>query len=492
MGGNPETVHNDFEFLIEECRKIGLEINPTKCEIFFCGKEDKRITKKFDHLSPGIKVLSDDLELLGAAITEEAEERIFIKIHNKMKVLFERLKLLNNHMAFYLLKNCFGIPKLTYLLRTTAYFKHEHLLRNLDEDIKSAMESICNSKFDDQKYSIVSLPIRSGGLGIRKVSEICLPSFLSSVHSVIDLVTSMYPQLSDETMISDYSRALEMWFAHSDSIPDQMSNQRSWDDLLISQKVESLTFNSQLDKARYLASTVKESNYWLGTLPSKSVGTLLDNNTFRISVALRIGTDICSRHKCKCGDIVSEDGTHGLSCPYCVGRIPRHSDFNNFIHRSLKTGNIPSMREPPGMFRDDKKRVDGVTLIPWCNGQLMVWDATCSDTLAPSYLHLSAKKAGSVARKAADIKLNHYKGLTDQGYYILPFAIETLGPWCDEAIRFVNVLGELISERTGETRSKTYLKQRIGIALQRSNAASVMGTFRDDEFERLDEIFYIL
>ncbi|XP_037030849.1 uncharacterized protein LOC119070553 [Bradysia coprophila] len=236
----------------------------------------------------------------------------------------------------------------------------------------------------------------------------------------------MYPQLSDETMISDYSRALEKWFTHSDEIPIHMSSQRSWDNLLIYQKIDSLSFDSQLDKARFLASTVKESNSWLTALPSKSIA------------------------------------------------------------------NFPSMREPPGMFRDDKKRVDGVTLIPWCNGQLLVWDATCSDTLAPSYLRLSSKKAGLVARKAADVKLNRYKELLDQGYFILPFAVETFGPWCEEAIRFVDILGNLIFERTGEGRSKTYLKQRIGIALQRSNAACVMGTFRENEFERLDEIFYIL
>ena len=293
-------------------------------------------------------------------------------------------------------------------------------------------------------------------------------------------------------MVSDYSRALEKWFTHCDEIPVHVSNQRSWDNLLISQKIESLTFDSQLDKARFLASTVKESNSWLAALPSKSIGTLLDNNTFRISIALRIGTDICSRHKCVCGEFVSEDGTHGLSCLYSAGRIARHSEFNNIMHRSLKTGNFPSMREPPGMFRDDKKRVDGVTLIPWCNGQMLVWDATCSDTLAPSYLGLSSKKAGSVARKAADVKLNRYKELSDQGYFILPFAVETLGPWCEEAIRFVDILCNLISERTGETRCKAYLKQRIGIALQRSNAACVMGTFREEEFGRLDEIFYIL
>ena len=171
----------------------------------------------------------------------------------------------------------------------------------------------------------------------------------------------------------------------------------------------SFIFESAKDKARYLASTVHESSAWLTALPSKFVGTLLDNNVFRISIALRFGTKICARHKCICGDYVSEDGSHGLSCSLSVGRIPRHAEFNNIIHRGLQSGNVPSMREPPGMFRDDNKKVDGVTLVPWHNGQSMVWDATCSDTLAPSYIHLSSTSPGKVAKHAANKKLNKYK-----------------------------------------------------------------------------------
>ena len=384
-------------------------MNPTKCELFFCGDEDESIIEQFNIISPGIRILKNDLELLGAPITEEAMERIFIKTHNKMKLMLERLGQLNNHMAYYILKNCFAIPKLTYLLRTSAYFKYEHLLAKMDEDIKNALQSICNSEFNQQKWSLISLPVRSGSLGVRKASEICLPSFLSSVSSVINLVTSMYSDLSDETMVSDYNCALEKWSTSFDVIPVDKSCQKSWDNFIISKNIDALTFESAKDKARYLASTVHESSAWLTALPSKFVGTLLDNNVFRISIALRFGTKICARHKCICGDYVSEDGSHGLSCSLSVGRIPRHAEFNNIIHRGLQSGNVPSMREPPGMFRDDNKKVDGVTLVPWHNGQSMVWDATCSDTLAPSYIHLSSTSPGKVAKHAANKKLNKYK-----------------------------------------------------------------------------------
>jgi len=72
----------------------------------------------------------------------------------------------------------------------------------------------------------------------------------------------------------------------------------------------------------------------------------------------------------------------------------------------------------------------------------------------------------------------------------LPFACETLGPWCTEARNFVNQLGNMLNTCTGEPRSKLYLTQRISIAIQRTNAARVMGTF--DSSAKLEEIFYIL
>lgn len=270
-----------------------------------------------------------------------------------------------------------------------------------------------------------------------------------------------------------------------------MNLQNDWDELLISKTTDSLVFHSFKDKARYLSSLRTESNAWLTALPSKFVGTFLENNTFRISTALRMGCDICKTHKCiLCGDIVSTDGTHGLSCPKSAGRHPRHTEFNSIVQNGLQSAMIPSRKEPPGLFRDDGKRLDGMTLMPWSRGQMLVWDATCSDTLAVSYIHLSSSESGKVAELAAGNKSRKYKRLLEQNYIILSFAVETLRPCCWEAIKFIDKLGKMIYNATGEKNAKKYLKQRISLALQRSNAACMMATF--DNSHALNEIYYIL
>jgi len=66
-----------------------------------------------------------------------------------------------------------------------------------------------------------------------------------------------------------------------------------------------------------------------------------------------------------------------------------------------------------------------------------------------------------------------------------PFVVETLGVWGPEAASLVSELGRRIAVITGEPRSASFLRQRIDVALQRGNAASIMGTLQ--QFQLPDE-----
>ena len=69
----------------------------------------------------------------------------------------------------------------------------------------------------------------------------------------------------------------------------------------------------------------------------------------------------------------------------------------NLLHRALSAAKIPSRLEPSGLYRSDGKRPDGVFVVPWKGGKLLLWDATCPDTFAPSYSTLASTEAGMVA-----------------------------------------------------------------------------------------------
>jgi hypothetical protein len=64
-------------------------------------------------------------------------------------------------------------------------------------------------------------------------------------------------------------------------------------------------------------------------------------------------------------------------------------------------------------------------------------------------------------------------------YMFKGLAFETLGPWCKEAIDFVNVIGNRLIAELGDSKSKKFLFEKISLAIQRANAASIWGTFPD-------------
>jgi hypothetical protein len=82
-----------------------------------------------------------------------------------------------------------------------------------------------------------------------------------------------------------------------------------------------------------------------------------------------------------------------------------------------------------------------------------------------------------------------YSSIISSNYVFKGLAFETLGPWCKEAIDFINVIGNRLIAESGDSKSKKFLFERISLAIQRGNAASIRGTFPDSAI--LSEIFVL-
>ena len=228
---------------------------------------------------------------------------------------------------------------------------------------------------------------------------------------------------------------------------------------------------------------------WLNALPCQSLGLKLNNSQLRISVGLRLGTLLCVEHFCVCGKSVDRSGWHGLSCSRSAGRFARHSRLKQIIKDSLGTPQIHSILEPPGLSRTDFKRPDGLSLTPWIRGSSLVWDATVADGLAPSRLHGGDLYAGKAATEAEDLKAKKYEPLVRDGYYFQAVAFEIQGECGSDTLRFIRDPGRRLTDATHETRAPSFLKQRISVALQTGNAASVLGTIKPTD--SLEDIFYL-
>ena len=104
-------------------------------------------------------------------------------------------------------------------------------------------------------------------------------------------------------------------------------------------------------------------------------------------------------------------------------------------------------------------------------------DSTCPDTLASSHLRQSSLAAGSGASNAETLKHTKYAELTSSGDFIFaPIAIETLCTWGPSALALTSEIGGRVASLTGYLRAPFFLRQRLALAVQKGNAAAVVGT----------------
>ena len=157
--------------------------------------------------------------------------------------------------------------------------------------------------------------------------------------------------------------------------PADAPRQKAWDTPAASLKALAEGASDTSTQARLLTACRNESGAWLQALPVSSLGLQMSFTWL-------------------CGTPVDGHGTHGLHCCNSVGHHPCHSTNNDLIKRSLASAKISAHLKPVGVCTSDGKRPDGATVLPWRSGRVLVWDAMCPDTFAPSHIDLAAGVLG--------------------------------------------------------------------------------------------------
>jgi hypothetical protein len=93
--------------------------------------------------------------------------------------------------------------------------------------------------------------------------------------------------------------------------------------------------------------------------------------------------------------------------------------------------------------------------------------------MAAAHLSTGLAEGPTVANAAEERKINHYADLSTT-HVFEPVAIETLGGVGIRSWAFIWELAKRISRQSRDKREFQYLRQRLGIAVQRGNAACAM------------------
>ena len=134
------------------------------------------------------------------------------------------------------------------------------------------------------------------------------------MNSVGDLVETIFSGINIADT-NEHAEAVESWRGASGgaSLPDDPRRQKAWNLPIVKKNWDNMLLEAdQMSRVRLMATTQKESGAWLNALPVSSLGTLLDPESFRVAIALRVGADVCIPHSCCC------KYSAGCCCKYSV------------------------------------------------------------------------------------------------------------------------------------------------------------------------------
>jgi hypothetical protein len=228
--------------------------------------------------------------------------------------------------------------------------------------------------------------------------------------------------------------------------------QKNWDTPLVDAIQRWMLAAAGLrNKARLMALPTEASRTWFNAMPISTLGNLLNDDSSRVSVAVRLDALVCWPHKCRCGGYVEASGHHDSSCKRSVGRSTRYSSLNDVVKRVLVSASVHAILGLPGLECENGKRPDGMTLVSWKQGKALVWDVTCVDSLVDSHIIGSITSAGLKAVGAERKKTNKYRNLVEGRFIFSPLALETLGLWGPKSKALTSTIGQKITKKTRET-----------------------------------------
>ena len=178
------------------------------------------------------------------------------------------------------------------------------LFAPLEECLRDILiPAIIGRPVTDIERTIISLPVRHGGLGITNPVHTCQREYNASKAITSDLVDLIYNQKQDLSLF-DFQSQLQ-------TIHDLKANKEIFLKNLLCDTMANLE-NPSMKRSLKLSSE-KGCGTWLTVLPLQQYGYCLNKNEFRDAICLRYGWNIPKMpHFCGCGQRNSVD--HTLIC----------------------------------------------------------------------------------------------------------------------------------------------------------------------------------
>ena len=407
----------------------------------------------------------------------------------------ELLPLLKDpHSEFVLLRSCFSLPKIMFMLRAVNTTDHQEQLSKFDSIIRGALSRILGATLTDDQWAQASLPVAMGGLGLRSAAD-----HAPTAHAVSFLAAQ--PLL--DGLLGEEEEELRLPQPLLDQISAKTGEEASVESLTgVSQKMASLKVDllnqslllqqfSEEGEAREIARMASlglpYAGSWLSVVPSPALGLHLRAAEFIPVLKYRLSIPVYTSDGPCPACFLPRDrmGDHSLGCAKTGDRIARHNLLRDVLFETAASADLGPTKEERHMLPGTIARPGDVTIRRWSNGKDGAIDVTVTSPLAVSNVAGAAAEAGASLAKAYQRKIRDTaEACRQEGLVFLPFAMETLGGLHSGAVTQVKQLAAALARCKGSEESEvtSQLFGRLSLTLMRGNAMMLSTRCHGDDF----------
>jgi len=324
-------------------QQVGLRLNLSKCVLL----HGPGITS----IPPGLQSLqlrdwSDNgTKVLGTPIgSQRYTLQLLTEKFDECKFLADRiLQLPHLQMAWRLLTHCSGFCKVNFLLRVVPYLWGQAFAESVAGYTRLCIQKLIGSIMSTQNWTVASLPISMGGMGVQDPMWIHPSAYVSaslnyaynvSNNSVdANLPPDFFDALQDLvdglTPSSSPATSWLMSRSCSEVLPEQLK-QKWWSNLQYVFQFQGLLSSVSLrDKVQLQCQKSSLTGAWLNVVPNAHLGLTIPCSEFKCLLRWRMGISLLpvqgAGSPCvDCGKPLDIYGDHFVCCRYC-GFWSRHS-----------------------------------------------------------------------------------------------------------------------------------------------------------------------
>lgn len=485
----------DF-FASTEVKGYGFHLRMDKCKIWWSTPPTPEVQQRYSpqvkqNYGPGTHVLKAPIG------TARFVENDFVNHVESLRPLLEAVvKLEDLQVALSLLRTCFGICRLTYLLRAIPSAQTQKGAKAFDVMIEDFVRKLLGGVLDHTIFKELQLPLSSKkpslGIGLSSAVSSSPPAFLASLSLTRPLCRDVLPRSANAALSADPAavQAYEMWSSMcSDETRMPMRRldvdrgpiQRTLTACVTEAIQERLPPGELRTRAFRAQLSMPRSKQWLKCQPAPGLRTYIPDRDYRVwlqyfcQIPINEPDTVCPRRGCKV--VLDIYGDHSLLCPSGSERIWRHNQQVRLVAADLSRAARQPILESrvPG---EHNERPD-IT----CHGSrggTDLLDVTFVHPLTRSRLQgVTSNPKGPLDVAVADKERRYRPLLEAQGseFHLVPLPISTLGGWHPEAHEYMQSLADAIASRAMVSRafSRGALFNRHAALLVRNNAKCLLG-----------------